>query len=284
LIEGPELQDHGSELEATQPIMADEFADSEDNDGDIVAGPTVEAHVHLAKTASMCILIIIITNTHSTAASRIHPNDFAANIDQHDLKFLIQKFLYSQTHPRLSPSQSPEVPNLPSFDDKITIYPSAVATFYSPSDISGVGGMRSERIRAIKSWRKGPPRYDCVFVETDPDAPGMAGLDIARVRLFFSCTFNGVKYPCALVQWFSRVGESADPGTGMWVVEPDVTDDGVPITSVIHLDSIIRAAHLLPVFKEKYVSRDLFFYDTLNKFQLFYVNKFVDHHAFEIAF
>jgi hypothetical protein len=144
--------------------------------------------------------------------------------------------------------------------------------------------MRSERIRAIKSWRKGAPRHDCIFVETDPDAPGMAGLDIARVCLFFSCKFNGVQYPCALVHWFSRVGQSADPGTGMWVVEPDVTDDGVPITSVIHLDTVIRAAHLLPVFKEENVSRDLFHYDTLNEFRSFYVNKFVDHHAFEIAF
>ena len=44
--------------------------------------------------------------------------------------------------------------------------------------------MRSEHIHAIKSWRKGPPRHDCVFVETNPDAPGMAGLDIACVRLF----------------------------------------------------------------------------------------------------
>jgi hypothetical protein len=159
-----------------------------------------------------------------------------------------------------------------------------VATFYSPSDISGVGGMRRERIRATKSWRNGPPRHDCIFVETDPDAPGMAGLDIARVRLFFSCTFNGIRYPCALVQWFSRVGQSADPGTGMWVVEPDVTDDDEPLTSVIHLDTVIRAAHLLPVFKDEYVSKDLSFSDTLNQFQLFYVNKFVDHHAFEIAF
>ena len=144
--------------------------------------------------------------------------------------------------------------------------------------------MRNEHICAVKSWRRGPAHHDCIFVETDPDAPGMAGLDIAHVILFFSCTFDGLKYSCALVQWFSRVGQSADPGTGMWVVEPYVTDEGVPIASVIHLDTIVRAAHLLPVFKEEFVSRDLLFSDTLDKFQLFYVNKFVDHHAFEIAF
>ena len=227
---------------------------------------------------------IIITNTHTTAVSHVYPNDLTADIDEHDLNFLIQKFLYTQTQLHQSPSQAPESFNLPSFDDKITIYSSAVATFYSPSDISGVGGMRNERIRAVKSWRKGPARHDCIFVETNPDAPGMAGLDIARVRLFFSFKFNGVKYPCALVHWFSHVGQSADPGTGMWTVEPDVTNDGESITSVIHLDTIIRAAHLLPVFKEKFVSRDLSFSDTLDQFKLFYVNKFIDHHAFEIAF
>jgi hypothetical protein len=68
LIEDPGLQDHGSELEATQPIVANEFGDGEDNDCDIVVGPTVEAHVHLAKTASMCFLITIIINTHTTSS------------------------------------------------------------------------------------------------------------------------------------------------------------------------------------------------------------------------
>ena len=284
LTDDPELQleGHGSELETTEFVGANEFKDGEDNDGYIITGPRVEAHVHLAKTASMCFSIIIIINTQTKAASRIHPNDLAAEVNQQDLTLLIKKFLYSQTHP---PGEVPLAEaSLPPFDDKITIYPSAVATFYSPSDVSGVGGMRSERIRAIKSWRNGPPRYDCIFVETDPDAPGMAGLDIARVHLFFSCKFNSVKYPCALVQWFSRVGQSADPETGMWIVQPDVTDDGIPITSVIHLDTVIRAAHLLPVFKRNFVSQFLSFNDTLNEFQSFYVNKFVDHHAFEIAF
>ena len=143
--------------------------------------------------------------------------------------------MYTQTHSQSLLSHSPEPFNLPPFNDKITVYPSAVAAFYSPSDISGIGGMRNERIRAVKSRRKGPARHDCIFVETDPDALGMAGLDIARAQLFFSCTFDGVKYPCALVHWFSCVGQSADPGTGMWIVEPDVMEDGAAIASVILL-------------------------------------------------
>ena len=33
---------------------------------------------------------------------------------------------------------------LPPFDEPITVFPSAVATFYGPSDICGTGGMRRE--------------------------------------------------------------------------------------------------------------------------------------------
>jgi hypothetical protein len=133
----------------------------------------------------------------------------------------------------------------------------------------------------LKSWRKGAGRYDTIFVNTDSSADGMRGLDVARVRLFFSFSHHGVEYPCALVRWFSRVGDSPDDHTGMWVVQRD--DEGSP-PSIIHLDSVVRAAHLLPVFGPERVSTTLSFTDTLDTFTRFYVNKFVDHHAFEIVF
>ncbi|KAH9014264.1 hypothetical protein EDB85DRAFT_1876526, partial [Lactarius pseudohatsudake] len=59
------------------------------------------------------------------------------------------------------------------FYGKIIVYPSAVATFYAPSDISGIGGMHCERIYAVKSWRKGPGRYDTIFFNADPSMEGM---------------------------------------------------------------------------------------------------------------
>jgi hypothetical protein len=146
--------------------------------------------------------------------------------------------------------------------------------------------MRCERIRAVKSWRKGPGRYDTVFVNTNSSAAGMRGLDVARVRLFFSFTHEGVKYPCALVHWFARVGDSPNDNTGMWVVdELDASnEDGEPPATILHLDTIVRAAHLLPVFGHEHVLRTLSFTDTLDTFTSFYVNKYADHHAFEIAF
>ncbi|KAJ6558960.1 hypothetical protein B0H10DRAFT_2240667 [Mycena sp. CBHHK59/15] len=75
------------------------------------------------------------------------------------------------------------------------------------SDQSGIGGMLREHIRAVRSWRGGAPRYDCVFVEGDPDPPGFRGLIAARVLLFMSFKHRGVTYPCALVTWFSAIGE-----------------------------------------------------------------------------
>jgi hypothetical protein len=215
---------------------------------------------------------------------KVYPEDIAAEIKQPNLLDLIQKFIHKQQPDRGSDSDSSASSSLPTFYGKITVYPSAVATFHAPSDISGIGGMRRERIRAVKSWRKGPGRYDTIFVNTDPSMEGMKGLEISRVRLFFSFSHDNVEYPCALVHWFSRVGDIPDDHTGMWVVEPDITDDGEPITSIIHLDTIVRASHLLPVFGQGCVSKTLTFTNTLDTFARFYVNKYIDHHAFEIAF
>ncbi|KAF7341356.1 hypothetical protein MVEN_01872100 [Mycena venus] len=52
-----------------------------------------------------------------------------------------------------------DIPKLP-----ISVYHSAVATFYAPSDPSGICGMRREHIRSTPTWRKHGPRRDCVFV------------------------------------------------------------------------------------------------------------------------
>jgi hypothetical protein len=114
--------------------------------------------------------------------------------------------------------------------------------------------MRYERIRAVKSWRKGPKCFDTIFINTDASAEGMRGLDVAHVRLFFSFSHNGIEYPCALVHWFSRPGNSPDDNTSMWEVEPDILDDGTKFVSIIHLDTIVRAAHLLPVYGQEFVS------------------------------
>lgn len=208
----------------------------------------------------------------------------AAQISQPNFKKHIRQFLYEQLNPLFDHDSINVSTALPSFNENINVFPSAVATFYAPSDLCGVGGMRKERIRAVPSWYKGPARYDTVFVETDANAEGMQALSIARARLFFSFTFRGSFYPCALVQWFRCIYDIPDDATGMWVVEPEYDEDGEPLMAVIHLDTIIRASHLIPTYRRAEVPRGLLPAYSLDIFKRFYVNKFVDHHAFEIAF
>ena len=212
------------------------------------------------------------------------PDSIADTINQPDLTHLIQRFIHGRIPPDSdSEASSSTSSDLPEFHAKISIYSSAVATFYAPSDVSGIGGMRCERIHAIDAWRNGPGRYDCVFVNTNPTVDGMLGLDIARVRLLFSFKHEDTIFPCALVHWFSRVGNSPDECSGMWIVKPDLAEDGTHVASVIHLDAIFRAAHLMPVYGNDAVPRYLSFTQTLDAFNSYYVNKYIDHHAFEIA-
>ncbi|PBK85947.1 hypothetical protein ARMGADRAFT_941148, partial [Armillaria gallica] len=69
---------------------------------------------------------------------------------------------------------------------KVYIYTSAITMFYTPSDLSGIGGMMHEHIQTTCSWRKGPGCYNCVFAQADENLLGFHGLHVAQVLLFFS--------------------------------------------------------------------------------------------------
>jgi hypothetical protein len=154
-----------------------------------------------------------------------------------------------------------------------------MAVYWAPSDPSGVGGMRQERIRASPSWLKGPPRYDCMFLSKDPLLAGFRGLHVVRALLFFSFTYRNIRYPCALVQWFLPIGDEPDEITGMFIVEPELDSDGTRTISVIHLDTVLRAAHLIPCFGIDTLPSQFHFSDSLDAFRSYYVNKYIDHSA-----
>jgi hypothetical protein len=78
--------------------------------------------------------------------------------------------------------------------------------------------MHRERIRSTPSFF-GFPRRDTAFVVLDDEKPGMEGMAIARILLFFSFSFRGKDHACALVNWF--VPTSRDNDTGMWMVRLD---------------------------------------------------------------
>lgn len=178
----------------------------------------------------------------------------------------------------------------PEFNASITVYPSAVATFYAPSDLSGARGYRRERIRAMRQWRGGPGRYDNVFIrslddsesisESDHEGLGLLNVSVAQVRLFFSFELNDNFYRCALVRDYDIQGDEVDEDTGMWLVRR-APRGRRPRARVVDIDRILRAAHLIPYFEDQ-TSTDLTHEQVLDHFRAFYVNKFADHHAFKI--
>ena len=171
---------------------------------------------------------------------------------------------------------------------KICVFHSATATFCAPSNPSGVGSLYRETIRCTPRWQTGEItacRRDCIILNTGLDAPGMRGLDIARVHLFFSFEVADEVLSCALVHHFRKSFEDPDPDNGMWIVEPDFHDNGYRVMGVVHVDSMVRAAHLIPVFgDDAAVPREVNFSNTLDIFSAFYVNKYIDYHAFETVF
>ena len=141
--------------------------------------------------------------------------------------------MHTQQYPESIPCN---IPNLPPFYKKITILTSAIASFLSPSDLSGIGGTKCECIHAINRGRNGPGCFNTLFVNAAPDdmddddddssAHRIQGLEVAHAHLVFSFTLDGVKYPCMLVHWFSQMTDMPSDVTGIYVVEPEYLPNG----------------------------------------------------------
>ncbi|KAF9240171.1 hypothetical protein BU15DRAFT_87691 [Melanogaster broomeanus] len=195
------------------------------------------------------------------------------------LPSLVAHFLAEQLHPDPQPAR----PSLRPFTGRIKVFNSAVATFVAPSDPSGIGSMRREHIHVVPSWRRGLARYDCVFVSTDDTQEGMLGMEVARVYCFFSFIHtDGQTFPCALVHWFDRIIDVPDELTGMWMVAPSFLEDGSHNLAVVHIDSIIRCAHLLPIFGKENVPTLVHCHNSLDVYRAFYVNRFADYHTYDL--
>ncbi|KAG1720890.1 hypothetical protein EDB19DRAFT_1962911 [Suillus lakei] len=227
----------------------------DNEEGEVIDGPMlVQAHVQLAKMLHNEYLQNFQHHVEHKCARTIP--DLSAELTIPHLYNILHQFLFGQVNPddERSPSEVP-LAHCPRFDGKIQVFNSVSSTFYAPSDHSGIGGMCQEHIRACPVWRNEAPRYDCVFVNTDASVKGMGGMDIAHVMCFFTFTFEGISYPCAVVRWFDKADNGPDEDTGMWIVKP--------------------LTHAIP--------QDLKHYDSYDAFRTFYVNKFADHHAFEIT-
>jgi len=67
----------------------------------------------------------------------------------------------------------------------------------------------------------------------------------------------------------------------MYIIQPDMVG-GYQNMAVISVDSIIRAAHLLLIFDETRLDHSLNYTHSLDVFKVFYVNHFIDPHAYEL--
>lgn len=227
------------------------------------------------------------------AAERGYPRllgPLGAHIGHHSLELLTRKFLHQSLRDSNTDSvdsdSSVRENDLPHISSKVSIYHSAVAVFYAPSDNCGIHGMKRERIRCSPSWF-GVPRRDTVLVTINENRPGFRGMSAARLVLLFSFTHQQTTYPCALVQWYNTHGHGRDPKTGLWKVKPAFYDQRkqIPCLAVVHLDSLLRGVHLIPVYGAKPVpAHGLHYYHSLDVFTAFYVNKYADYHVNEIVF
>ena len=117
------------------------------------------------------------------------------------LPHLVCAFLHIKTH---SDNDQPCSTCL-YFIRNISVFNSASATFYAPSDLCGKEGMWQEYIWACPNWRNEGPHQDCVIVVTDLDRAGFQGMDVAHIICFFAFSFQGHQYPCAVIHWFDHV-------------------------------------------------------------------------------
>ena len=210
------------------------------------------------------------------------------HIGQVNLDDLVRQFLFFQQNP-MFPGEPP-LSHCPTTEHvkNIAVFHSATAIFCAPSNLSGIGGLYHETIRSTPRWQTGGTIAhwrDCVILNTGSEEPGMRGFDIARVRLFFSFEIGDDLFSCALVHHFHKPFDNPDPDNGMWIVQPDFNRNKYRVMSVVHVDSIICAAHLLPIFGgDAPVLREINFSHTLDVFTGFYVNKYIDCHAFKTVF
>ncbi|KIM73918.1 hypothetical protein PILCRDRAFT_80587 [Piloderma croceum F 1598] len=67
----------------------------------------------------------------------------------------------------------------------------------------------------------------------------------------------------------------------MWVVQLEYEGNGHHTLSIVNLNCIARAAHLLPVYGSSFVPNNLHFSDALDVFRTYFVNLFADRHTYE---
>ena len=162
----------------------------DDKDLGPVSGPKVLSSIELAKQTGACTVASSTTDIPDYFPTEPgYPDSLvqlAKHIQQPQFPVALHQFLWQQLHPNSDlPAHTIPISNCPNLHSKLKVHHSAIARFYAPSDICGAGGMCRECIHSTPSWQGSFPRHDTVFVETDANLPGMQGMAIAHILLFF---------------------------------------------------------------------------------------------------
>ncbi|KAK1223202.1 hypothetical protein PQX77_013925 [Marasmius sp. AFHP31] len=206
--------------------------------------------------------------------------DLALQIGEPRFPAELRRFVHTLSYPQLSPGDDFSTDECPPFDGPLSVYHSAVISAYAPSDDCGPGGMYREHIRSAPSFQQLYPRRDTVFVQINPDQAVIKGMMVARILLLFSFKYLNATRPCALVNWYVPSDDAPDHDTGMWVVEPEYVGQHRSV-QVISLDTIAHSAHLLPVYGDEILPETFHFSDSLDAFDLYYVNKYANHFMYD---
>ena len=202
-------------------------------------------------------------------------------LQQPKLHAMIRRFLFDQVYADEQMSSADVPINLcPIFDGRVAVYHSATATFYAPSELAGSGGMHREIIHSTPSWYHEYERRDTILIQNGLDKDVMGGMLVGWVIRFLSIVHDNLQYLFAYVEWFEPFADACDPLTGLWVVRPE-KEGRHRAVGLVHVDSIVRACHLIGVFGSARIPLDFHFADSLDAFKMFYVNQYADYHSHE---
>ncbi|TFY52652.1 hypothetical protein EVJ58_g9893 [Rhodofomes roseus] len=188
------------------------------------------------------------------------------------LRYLLADHGASEFLPALTDFVQTELPQgtlRPNQMDRYDVYKAISVTY--PGDPHGDVPEHTDRIRAVVA-KAGRGRkqavaahFDTAFI-IDPDIPvdglerrsprSILGTRIARVRVIFDlpAQFGSHPHPLAYVEWYTPLRRK-DPGTGLYLVSRS-TRNGKPNASIVSIDQIRRAAHLVPKSGRE-ISREL---------------------------
>ncbi|KAF5378675.1 hypothetical protein D9757_009548 [Collybiopsis confluens] len=254
-------------------VEGDSEDDEEKNDMGPSVGPKVLSSIKLAKTR----IYGYPTQAHQLQAvmNNIYPTFLVC----------IQRFIHDHIHSSIVPASTLPDDGLPAFSGRVHIFHSAVARFYAPSDLCGAGGMYRERIHSNPSWNNGRGHFDTILVEVgetdEAEVPTMKGMVPARVLRFLSMEYEARTYQCAFIHWFTPITSAPDEVTGMWVVRREMVN-GMPLLAVIPLDVVVRGVHLIPEYGNAVIPEDFDHNASLDAFESYYVNRYSDHHMFDL--